>query len=269
MKNNKIHQLALFGNPVNHSLSPNIHQQFAEQFNVSIDYQLIKTTEKGFAKAVSLFFESGGIGANVTLPHKKNALSIVDKISDRANCAQAVNTLFIDSEKNICGDNTDGIGFICDLSKRCGFDCRNKNILILGAGGATQGIVPEIILQNPKLLVIANRTLKKATTICQYENSTAMTFGQLNKSQQKFDLIIHASSLGHRGKTLKFQKQHMNMDTVCYDLSYNEAAQPFLNYSKSLGASKCFDGYGMLIEQAAYSFEQWFGFIPDTNNIKI
>ncbi|MBL4660777.1 MAG: shikimate dehydrogenase [Alcanivoracaceae bacterium] len=264
---NKVYELALFGDPVSHSLSPQIHQQFARQFDLKINYQLIKVTADEFPLAVTQFFESGGHGANITLPHKQQALAVANNISIRAKQAQAVNTLFRNNESEICADNTDGIGFIGDLENRCHFNCRDKKILILAAGGATQGIVPEIMRQNPMKLFIANRSIEKAQQICSYENSYAVTFKQLAKIEDKFDLIIHASSLGHQGKTLKFFQHQVKANTICYDLSYAHAAQAFIDFSKSMLVADCYAGLGMLIEQAACAFEKWFNLKPDTQLI--
>ncbi len=271
---NKTYKLALFGDPVSHSLSPKIHKLFASQFSIDIGYTLIQVGEKWFADQVNSFFESGGHGANITLPYKSNAVDIVTDISDSAKIAKTVNTLSIntllvdanpDSESvNLCGDNTDGVGFVNDLKNRCGFNCKDKKILILGAGGAAHGIVPSIMQQDPAHLFVANRTITKAKAICTYENSKALTFAQLNKLKESFDLIVHSSSLGHEGTTLEFSQHHTHNKTICYDLSYSKAAKPFLKFSKSMGVTVLYDGLGMLIEQAAGSFEIWFGKKPNT-----
>jgi shikimate dehydrogenase len=269
MKKNKLYQLALFGHPVNHSLSPKIHQQFADQFKLAIDYRLIDCNKREFVGLVDVFFQEGGHGANVTLPYKNDAFEIADNISHRAEQAQAINTLSLDKMKKLQGDNTDGIGFINDLTKRCHFECKDKKILILGAGGATQGIVPAIMQQLPNNIVVANRTLRKAQEICHFDNSRASTFSQLNKSSEKFDLIIHSSSLGHQGRCLEFLPKHIHDKTISYDLSYGKAAEPFIKFSQTTGISIAYDGSGMLIEQAACSFEEWFGLTPATNSIEL
>lgn len=265
----EVHKLALFGHPVKHSLSPLIHQQFARQFGLKIDYQLIDVLPEDFLTKMIAFFHGGGKGANVTLPHKQQASQVVTHLSDNAKSCQAVNTLSLNNKLEICGDNTDGLGFIADLKKRCQVDLNDKSILILGAGGATQGIVPAIMVQKPTEVVIANRTLSNAANIATYKKTKAFDFEQLAKNSQTFDVIIHSSSLGHQGKTLQFKKQHFHEDTLCYDLSYGKASMPFLKLASRLGVTKRYDGIGMLIEQAALSFEKWFGQKPQTKIIKI
>ena len=264
---NKTHQLALFGSPVNHSLSPRIHQNFAEQFDLKINYRLIQVLEADFSDRVKEFFNGGGLGANVTLPHKLLALKVVDKVKKDAKSAQAVNTIYKNKKSFLCGDNTDGKGFVKDINNRLGFKFKNKSILILGAGGATQGIVPAILNENPKQITIANRSIEKAQQICVLKNTHALNFDALEECEQQFDLIIHASSLGHQGKTLKFQTQHTHKKTKAYDLSYGKAAMPFIEFCHSKNIHKTSDGLGMLVEQAAFSFKKWFGVKPTTNKI--
>jgi shikimate dehydrogenase len=268
MKKNKSYQLALFGHPVSHSLSPKIHNQFAEQFNLTIDYQLIDCKEAEFEASVEKFFKEGGHGANVTLPYKVDALKLANCMTPRAEQAQAINT-FIMKDQRLYGDNTDGIGLVNDLIKRCQFECTGKKILILGAGGATKGIVPAIMQQQPSELVVVNRTLEKAQAICHFENSRALTFPQLNNLMETFDLIIHTSSLGHQGHCLEFLAVHIHDETISYDLSYGKVAEPFLKLSQERGISIAYDGKGMLIEQAACSFEKWFKLKPLTQAIKL
>ncbi|MFK8011372.1 MAG: shikimate dehydrogenase [Marinicellaceae bacterium] len=264
---NKTHKLALFGNPVKHSLSPLIHSQFAEQFELAIDYQLIQVDENKLQDAVLDFFDAGGLGANVTLPHKSLALSVVDRVTKISKLSQAVNTIYHNNKSLLCGDNTDGKGFVKDIKKRLGFKIKNKSILILGAGGATQGIVPAIMKQQPKHISVANRNFEKAKKICVFKNTHAITFDELEAIKRSYDLIIHASSLGHRGKTLKFQCQHVHDKTIGYDLSYGKAAKPFMEFCDSMSLSHVNDGLGMLVEQAAFAFKRWFDVMPETQKI--
>ncbi len=266
---NKSYKLALFGDPVSHSLSPDIHRQFAQQFNIDIDYQLIQTNKENLKASITSFFNSGATGANITLPHKQDVLSMLAEISDIAKLSNAVNTLYLNNNSEICGRNTDGIGFINDLQNRCHFNPKSKNVLILGAGGASQGILPALMNQLPHFVYVANRTLEKAEKICGYESCHAISLNQLKDLDIKFDLIIHASSLGHQGKTLEFNPRNSNENTLAYDLSYGKAALPFLGLCKEFGIKNRKDGIGMLIEQAAYAFEIWFGVKPKTENIEL
>ena len=266
---NKVYQLALFGDPVSHSLSPQIHQMFARQCGLEVDYRLIKVAASQFAQCVEAFFAQGGHGANVTLPHKHLALSCIENIKVKARQANAVNTLYQSDSQAILGDNTDGIGLEMDLRKRCKFYCQDKKILILGAGGAAQGVAAEIINHKPQKILITNRNVEKAQKIAVHDNSDAVSLSELAQVNEKFDLIIHASSLGHQGKTLQFFQQHVHDKTLCYDLSYGPAAQAFIDHSLSVGIpqSQCVDGLGMLVEQAAAAFELWFHQKPDTSAV--
>jgi shikimate dehydrogenase len=126
-----------------------------------------------------------------------------------------------------------------------------------------------MLTQHPQSIVIANRSLKNAQKIARFKNTQAITFEQLNDLNTGFDLIIHSSSLGHQGKTLEFSKKHTHDKTICYDLSYGKAAKPFLLFSRKQGVMKTYDGIGMLIEQAAKSFEIWFDKKPSTDHINL
>ena len=264
---NKVFQLALFGDPVAHSLSPKIHALFARQFNLAINYDLIQVSKEDFITRVKDYFTEGGHGANITLPHKSMAMNISNHISKIAKQAQAVNTLYFNTGSELCADNTDGIGFVADLHKRCQFNCKDKKILILGAGGATQGIVPVIMRQQPQLLLIANRSVAKAEQIAAVSAASAITLEALADYNQDFDLIIHASSLGHQGQTLTFLAQHRHRQTLCYDLSYGQAAGAFIDHARTMGVVHSCDGLGMLVEQAACAFNRWFDMVPDTSHI--
>lgn len=266
MKNKK-YQLALFGDPVKHSLSPQIHKAFAAQFDLCVDYHLIQVDDSEFDDGVGEFFSSGGHGANVTLPHKNLALNWVTTASQKAQQAQAVNTFHKDKSGKVTGDNTDGIGFIKDLQQRCGFHCLGKSVLVLGAGGAAQGIVPAMVTQNPDQIVIANRSIDKAKSLAADKNCKAVALDVLNSLKQPFDLIVHTSSLGHHGQSLLFYDHQVHADTICYDLSYGKAALPFIELAQSMNIDDVYDGMGMLIEQAAAAFYLWFGVEPDTRGM--
>ena len=256
-------QYALFGNPVNHSISPQLHALFATQFNTILDYQKILTPFNAFEKTVDDFRKQGGLGANISMPFKITAFHYADQLTDRAKKAGAVNTFIL--KNNICvGDNTDGIGFIRDIKKNISLE--NKNIVIIGAGGSVRGILSDIIREKPKKIVIHNRSIENAKTLIDYfKNDFEIEFFLHLKSEQAtIDLLINAT-------TINFQKDfnttfHLS-NTFCYDLNYGERAHSFLQWAKSQGSKKGSDGLGMLIEQGAESFFQWFGQMPETHSV--
>ena len=245
---------AIFGNPVSHSLSPVIHALFAKQFDLKIYYEKICVVENKFHIAVKNFRTQQGWGANVTAPFKQDAFRFVDQRTSRAKIAGAVNTLVW--KNNICiGDNTDGIGFIRDLKKQFG-EIKNKNILILGAGGAAQGILNNIILEKPRKIFLTNRTQKNKNKLMSQFKIEPCSF-----DETKIDLIINATSADFPSLKNLLSSIDLN-NTFGYDLNYGQRHEAFLK----LGLSCC-NGLGMLIEQAAESFYVWRNVRPNTQPI--
>lgn len=263
-------KLALFGNPVQHSLSPQIHQQFAQQFPFDVEYELILAEEKNVISKVTDFFENGGLGCNITLPFKTLIYNsnLLDKLSETARACESVNTITKDKSGKLIGHNTDGLGFIKDLQQSFRFDIKQKKILILGAGGAVNSVFQELQKHQPDCIFVANRTLAKAETLCQEPNTYAVDLKQIQETYMPFDLIIHASSLGHQGQCLTFEPHHIHQNTIGYDLSYGNAAKAFLDFCHRKKVTKTQSGLGMLIQQAAYAFESWFGKHPQTNHLE-
>ncbi len=293
-----MNKLAVFGNPIAHSLSPQLHAEFARPYNITIDYQKIFTPLGEFKKTVDAFRASGGVGANITAPFKLEAYEYCDVLTERAKQTHTVNTFIF--KNNLCiGDNTDGIGFINDLAKKQ-FNCFEKNILILGAGGATQGILGELILQNPNKIYIENRTPEKIKNIIDFfgaqftthqtslvatevgaqattpayeflpsfllpPNSGALACARVSIASnnhyvgEKIDLLINATSMNFQ-TDCELQLDLSN--TVCYDLNYGERHNTFSDWAKKNDARVIYDGLGMLVEQGSMSFFQWFDKMP-------
>jgi len=253
-----IMKLAVFGDPVAHSLSPNIHQQFANHTGLNIDYQAIHASSDDFANALEVFYTTGGHGANLTVPHKQTGLSICKSLSQRANDAGAVNTL-IRKNSGWHGDNTDGMGLIWDL-QRLSVNLSDSNILIIGAGGATRGIIPALLSQNPNSIVISNRTTSRAQQLAEQFPTLPVSSCSLDDIRQlrSIDLVIHASAAGHQNSDFVLPYLTNQNQAFCYDLSYANAAKPFLKWASQQGY-QANDGLGMLVGQAAESFYFWTG----------
>jgi len=150
------------GNPVAHSKSPQIHTVFAEQTHQNLLYQAILVDQGKFEKVIKEFQNQGGKGLNITLPFKGDAWQVADQRSRIAERALAVNTISFDNEGKIIGDNTDGIGLICDLTINHKLIIKDTDILILGAGGAVRGIIDPLFDEQPNSVVIASRTVSRA-----------------------------------------------------------------------------------------------------------
>ncbi len=260
---------AVIGNPISHSLSPFIHHAFAKQTQQQLKYEAIQVVPEALFKMLSWLKEKKVRGINITLPLKRQAFQWVDKATQRARHAQAINMIkFLESGRSI-GDNTDGVGFIRDLDRQFGFSLKNKKVLLLGAGGAAHGILPAILNEFPHGVTIWNRTESRARELVnqfslQWSHAIDLRVDS-NQSVQAshFDILINATSAGIKKEHLMLPAHLINPDVFCYDLSYGDAASPFLECAKKAHARACSDGLGMLVEQAAESFREWRGIQPD------
>lgn len=255
---------AVFGHPVHHSVSPALHHAFATQTGQALEYTKQAVQPDQFAAAVNRFFHADGKGLNITLPFKRQAYALADRLTKRARCAQAVNTLWKDAGGKLHGDNTDGVGFIRDLTVNQRIAVADKTILLIGAGGAARGVLNPLATAGPKRLHIANRTSGKAVELAA-SYPAEVTGGGLNAwPHMQFDLIINASAAGHNKVVSTPPATRLAPELTCYDLSYGTPAAPFLSWAHAQGATKAIDGWGMLVEQAAEAFELWRDIRPDT-----
>jgi shikimate dehydrogenase len=260
-------QFAVFGQPIAHSLSPRIHAMFAAQFGIALDYRSIEASREDFAGALDAFAREDGVGANVTLPLKHDALALCSDASDRARRCGSVNTLIRDGG-HWRGDSTDGIGLLRDLRARNDFEPRGRRCLLLGAGGAARAVAFALAGAGVKTLVIANRTAERARELAaaiHAPNVEVVDWDALTLAGA-FDLVLHATAAGHDGAPLALPSS-IAARALCYDLSYGDAAKPFLHFAKSADAARIADGLGMLVEQAAESFAIWHGHIPETASV--
>jgi shikimate dehydrogenase len=256
------HRFAVIGLPIAHSLSPVIHQYFAQQTKLVLTYEKIKGDEHSFEQQVSDFFASGGKGLNVTLPFKQRSFILAKKVSTRCKKAGAANTLWV-HDGQLWADNTDGIGLIRDLARY--IDVVGKKILLLGAGGAARGIIAPLLAANPSSLVIANRTLEKAQHL--REEFPQIRCIALSRIDESFDLVLNATSASIAGEVFKLPEICLLQQPLCYDLAYAlNQDTPFVAYCKSRGC-QALDGLGMLVEQAAESFYIWNGVMPMTEPV--
>ncbi|MCR6653089.1 MAG: shikimate dehydrogenase [Cellvibrionaceae bacterium] len=254
---------AVVGNPIAHSKSPVIHGLFAEQTGQALTYDKMLVELTSFDEEVAGFFALGGKGLNVTVPFKEQAYRYADELSGRARAAGAVNTLIVQTEGTVWGDNTDGVGLVADLLAQ-GWALAGKRILILGAGGAVRGIVGPLLEQNPQSLVIANRTLEKAAAIAQAFPTGAIGVSAYTDLQGDFDLIINGTSASLGGELPPLPGGIANANSAAYDLMYGAEPTTFLHWAEEQGVGQRSDGLGMLVEQAAEAFFLWRGVRPET-----
>ena len=259
-------QYRVFGNPIKQSRSPFIHQKFAEQTKESLNYQSEYVELGEFELAVNQLIKNGGKGANVTAPFKEEAMALCDHLTDRAKLAGAVNTLSF-KDGVIWGDTTDGDGLVNDLLAN-DVKLTQQRILLLGAGGAAKGVVLPLLEQQPAKLVIANRTVSKAQAIVeQYPEQPISACSFEAVAEQAFDVIINATSAGLNGQALPISEQVIQPNVTCYDMTYGKELTAFLQIAKQRNAAKLIDGLGMLVGQAAVSFNIWRNIKPNTQKV--
>jgi shikimate dehydrogenase len=260
---------AVVGNPIAHSKSPEIHAAFARQTGHDIDYSRLLAPVDGFRATIERFRAAGGKGVNVTVPFKLEAFDLADEVSQRARDAEAAN--FLDFEDGrIRADNTDGMGLTRDIVHNLGFGLMNKRVLLLGAGGAAQGVLTPLLEHEPSILTIANRTVEKALRLADTfrrkpvaASSVLCGLGFDELAGHHFDLVINATSTSLQGKLPPLPADAFAAGALAYDMMYGTTPTPFLAFAAAHGA-KTSDGLGMLVEQAAESFLLWRGVRPET-----
>lgn len=272
-----MHKLAVFGNPIAHSLSPLIHQDFARQEGRNIEYSKILVPDDFLSEVQKFFGEPQAVGCNITVPCKLDAYNFVQELTPQAKIAQAVNTIKR-TATGFIGDNTDGYGFFTDL-KRLNCPLDKSRVLVIGAGGATRGILPSLLSKeaNVRKLYVVNRTVDKAQAIVQSmidlglaskDNLFALSFTELEEQFQlkklKCEVVINATSLSLKQELPLINSKLLAQSNFVYDLYYTpEQTTVFTEHCKALGVEKAYDGLGMLVGQAALAYKLWFDFMPD------
>jgi shikimate dehydrogenase len=251
-------KLAVMGNPVSHSRSPEIHQNFALQSGIELRYEKILVPEDRFQEVATGFLETGGKGFNITLPCKGDAFAFVDSKSDSAVRSQAVNTIAADPGGQIYGDNTDGMGLVRDLTRNLGWQIRDQRLLVLGAGGAVRGILWDLLQMSPGCLHLHNRTQSKARALAGLMADARIRVVERGDLEEGYDLVINGTSAGLSGSIPDLPEKVLDVHSRCYDLAYLSAATAFTSWCRTASGCEVADGLGMLVEQAALSFHLWF-----------
>lgn len=256
-------QYAVLGNPIHHSKSPDIHSQFAILTEQMLEYSAIEAPLDNFSGFTADLHSKGFQGLNVTVPFKLDAWELAESLSPRAEQAKAVNTL-IRTETGWSGDNTDGVGLLRDLENNAGIQLQGKRILVLGAGGAVRGVLLPLLDAKPSHIHIANRTAEKAIQLAEdFSEFGSLSGSGLDFDQESFDVVINGTAASLGGEMPSLPANTLKDKSFCYDMMYGAEPTVFMNWAAEQGASTC-DGLGMLVEQAAESFAQWRGVMPDT-----
>ena len=274
-------KFAVIGDPISHSKSPQLHHEFANEFKLKLSYEKFRTHSSELESRIDSLIELGYRGFNVTLPlkeamYKLGTLRGYD-LSERSIRAQSVNTVSIKKEK-IFLDNTDGTGFIKSMNHPHDFNLYKKNLLIIGAGGATKGILGPIIDVHPASITISNRSYEKIALLREQFNSPLLSFNLLNdlnsdstlndyENTGSFDIIVNATSSSVSMEDFLINPKYFRNAQLIVDLFYSKKLTSFLKAAKEYGCINVMDGFPMLVEQAAESFYIWTGLKPDTNRI--
>ncbi|MBP5985650.1 MAG: shikimate dehydrogenase [Azonexus sp.] len=256
---------AVFGNPIAHSKSPAIHAAFAAATGQDVVYEARLAAVDGFRQALDDFVAAGGKGANVTVPFKEEAFRLATRLSERAARAGAVNTLAFNGAE-IFGDNTDGAGLVRDITHNLGCLLAGKRILLLGAGGASRGVIAPLLAEKPASLLIANRSADKAVALAgEFADIAPVKGGSFTDIAGKcFDLVINATSASLSGASLPLPPGIFAPGSLAYDMMYGKGETPFARQAAEQGAAQRADGLGMLVEQAAEAFFVWRSVRPET-----
>lgn len=262
---------AVFGHPIAHSLSPQIHQGFAAQFGIALNYRAIDAAPEAFSEAVKQFFhDEDSRGANVTLPHKAAAFALADEHTQAAKRAGIANVLTRLADGRLSAHNTDGAALVRDLTDRHDLDLRGHDTLLLGAGGAARAVAWALFEAGVQTLTIVNRSPEAADALADAIGEPARVHTRYWKDLAdigSFDLIVNATSAGTLGQSLSLPFSLVGSRATCYDLGYGKSAFGFVAWARAAGARYAYDGLGMLVEQAADAFELWHGKRPETEPV--
>lgn len=259
-----VDRYAVFGNPVRHSLSPRIHARFAEQTGIRLSYEAIEAPLDDFPATLRSFFHAGGRGANVTVPFKAEACALADSLDPAAARAEAANTLRLEADGRIAAFNTDGIGLVRDLEQRLGLALAGKRIVMLGAGGAAAGVIEPLLRCGPAELVVGNRSPDRARDLVARFRDLGPVRAAALTELPPAEVLINATAASLDGAVPELAPGLLAADTLAYDMVYADRPTPFLARCAELGAARCVDGLGMLLEQAAEAFRIWRGVLPAT-----
>ncbi len=253
-------QFTVIGNPIEHSLSPQIHQLFAAQTGVRLEYTKTLGEAGGFRQAVQHFMASGGKGLNITVPFKLEAFALCDHLTERARLAGAVNTIWFEGDK-IHGDVTDGIGMVRDIEHNQQQTIKDKRVLVIGAGGAVRGVLQPLLEAGPSELIICNRTRGKAMDLAELfaQWGPIRELEMKTLSNESFDIVINGTAASLGNELPAVSADVFSGGAFVYDMMYARQPTVFMKWALDQGATRAVDGLGMLVEQAAAGFEIWHG----------
>ena len=250
----------VIGNPINHSLSPKLHNHWLEQNDINAVYEKIKLEENEIENFILKIKNQEINGCNVTVPFKKTVIPFLDKLSLEAEQTQSVNTICFHNGE-LVGYNTDIDGFEKAI-KKLNYNIEDKKILILGAGGVVPSIIFALNKMKANKITVSNRTYKKAENLkSQFKEINIVSWGEI----PEFDVIINATSLGLNNETIDLNTSNIGDGKLFYDVIYNPNETNFLKDGKKLG-NQTENGKLMFIYQAFEAFKLWHELEPSVDD---
>lgn len=260
-------RLAVFGNPIEHSLSPEIHRLFGAQSGIALNYERVLVPPGEFVATAQAFLVDG-LGFNITLPCKHDAFDFATELSNTASLARAVNTIHKTADGKIFGDNTDGLGLIRDMTGNLGWEIEGRQILLVGAGGAASGVLPMLLAENPAQMHVYNRTFDKARELtARFSTAGNVTAVAAADLYEGYDLVINSTSAGLAGEGVDLPDHIVDSHTRCYDMIYDRQDTVFNAWCRDQAGCEVADGLGMLVEQAGLAFQRWFAQRVETSSV--
>jgi len=261
----------LMGHPVAHSQSPWIHARFAELTGQDLIYTKRDIAPDQFVIGLQAFIQEGGRGCNITVPFKFEAAALATHTSERAQLAQACNTLSF-KDGQILADNTDGLGLVDDIEHHAGVSLRGQRVLLIGAGGAAAGVLGPLLQAQPAHLSVVNRTRARAQALVARHQGlatlqkTELLDQDISGLEGDFDVIINATASSLGGAEVPVHAGVLKPGALAYDMMYGPGAQGFMDWARAHGAVPR-DGLGMLVSQAAQAFLIWRGVLPPARQV--
>jgi len=259
-------KFAIIGNPIKHSLSPTLHNYWFEKYNIDANYSMIDINEKEIGNVLKKIRDKELSGINITLPYKQKVIPFIDQLVNDAKYTNSVNTIFLDNNDNLIGENTDVFGLQAAYFKEIS-NIDLKKALVIGAGGVSPSVILSLQKSKIKNITVINRTNEKSLFLKKrFPSLNVLEWSLLSQEISKFDIIINATSLGLKGGSdFDFEFKNTKKDLIYIDTIYNPIETKTLKFLKDK-ISKTFNGLNMFIYQGQKSFYLWNKINPEIDN---
>ena len=259
-------KFGIIGDPIKHSLSPVLHEYWFKKYSINADYSIIETSDNDLPKIIEQIKQGKYAGINVTLPFKQKIINHVDKVVNDAEFTGSVNTVLLDSNNTVIGENTDVYGLQAAYLKEID-NSSNKKALVIGAGGVSPSVILSIQKSGIRNISLTNRTNEKCIFLKKkFKFLNILPWASLESEIKNFDIIINATSLGLRnGEDFNFNFLNTKNEVIYIDTIYNPLETKTFKHLKEEG-KKVFNGLDMFIYQGQKSFYLWNKINPEIDD---